>query len=125
MSTKYTINAGTTTFSKKAVAIDAALAIRNDERIDVVVTTDKGTVVFEAKAPKKIRMSKPYTRVVDLPADFEAPEGFRVCYTRPRKGLAVLHNFDEDYRILNLKTGKILPEIYPTTRAAGRALADA
>lgn len=106
--------------TKKAKAVEIAEAARGTSPVDVM--TSAGTVVHTVPAIKKIKMSKPYTRVVELPAEFVVPDGFRVCYTRARKGLAVLHNFDEDYRLFNLKTQTILPEVYPTTRAAGRAL---
>lgn len=113
------------TKSKKAPAVELAMQLRHDERVDVRVETDKGTLVFEAKAPKKIKMSKPFTRVVGLPEGFEVPEGYRVAYTRSRKGVALVHNFeDEDgpYALFDYVGDKFLLKGLPTTRSAGQAV---
>ncbi len=109
--------------TKKSKAIELADESRTTSPVDVM--TSGGKLVHTVPAIKRIKMSPKYTRVVELPADFEVPDGFRVAYHRPRVGLAVLHNFDEDYRLLNTKTGELLPEVYATTREAGRAMSNA
>lgn len=123
--TKYTVFANDearATRSAKPKAVELALALRNDERVDVRVETGAGTVVFEAKAPKRIRMSKPYTRVVELPEGIEVPEGFRVAYHRPRRKVAVLHDVHEGYRLLHTGTGELSENVFATTREAGQAM---
>lgn len=127
MSTKYTITAGDVTEvkSKRSAADARALELRDELKVAVSVTTDKGTVVFEKAAPKKIKMSPRFTRVVELSDEVAVPEGKRVAYKFPRKGLAVLHDASaekgEQYSLLNLKDGSELEDRFPTTRAAGAA----
>lgn len=108
--------------SKRQVAIDLATAIRKDERVAVRVETENGKVVFEAAAPKRIKMSPPYTRVVSLPEDVEVPDGFRVAYHRPRRKVAVLHDVHEGYRLLNTETSELSEEVFETTRDCGAAM---
>lgn len=131
-STKYTVFAGgeeVGTKSKKAQAIELATEKRDELKVAVEVKTGAGNVVFEQAAPKKIKMSPRYSRRVELPEGIEAPEGTRVAYKRPRRGLAVLHRADgeegEQYSLLNLKTGEELEDRFPTTRAAGDAMSNA
>lgn len=111
------------TFSKRATAVTAAQELRDELKLAVQVVTDKGTVSFEQAAPKKINMSPQYTRTVELPEGVVAPEGKRVAYSRPRAGLALLHDPNAEkgkqYTIFNLKTGKESRGTFPTTRAGG------
>lgn len=113
------------TKSKKSTALDSARAYRDENREAVSVQTEKGTVVLELAAPKKINMSPRYTRVVSLPEGVEVPEGARVAYFRPRVQLALLHFAGEDvdpeaqYAILDTKAGRVLKRRFPTTRAGG------
>lgn len=111
------------TKSKKAQAIELATSIRRDERVTTQVWTSGGTLVFEMKARKPQRKTRPYTRVVELPEGFSVPEGKRVAYTRMRKGCAILHDFDEQYWVYDLNTSEILAS-FGTTRQCGRFLAD-
>lgn len=123
--TTYTIIAGGEskgTKSKKTQAVALATELRNELKVDVQVQTGAGTVVFELKAPKKIKMSKPYTRVVSLPEGVEVPDGFRVAYFRPRRKVAVLHDIHEGYRLLSTATGELSEDVYETTRDCGKAM---
>ena len=128
--TKYSVLvngvASEATFTKKAKAVEAAEAARKAEkRATVQVVTGAGSVVFELKGPKKIRMSKPYTREVELPEGFVIPEGLRPAYTRMRKGLVILHDptGGEDgegaYSVHDAKTNKTLASGLATTRDSG------
>ena len=114
------------TFSKKAKAVEAAEAqAKSNKRANVKVQTGAGTVVHEIKGVKTIRMSKPYTRVVELPEGFIVPEGLRPAYTRARKNLVILHDptGGEDgegaYSVHDGKTGKTLISGLATTRESG------
>lgn len=120
------------TKSKKATAISEARNVRNGEGVSVVVKTEAGTEVFTQAARKRIKMSPKYTRVVGLPEDVKAPEGARVAYVRPRRGLALLDLIDTEeeigdelegrYGILVLATSEMLDERFPTTRDGGQRL---
>lgn len=126
--TTYHVISGDTviaTASKKSKALDAAHAHRDAERAAVSVVTGAGNVVLDLAAPKRIKMSKPYTRVVALPEGVEVPDGARVCYVKARKGFAVLHFAEEgSYAVLSTTSGELLAEGLPTTRAAGRFTTD-
>lgn len=111
------------TKSKKATAIAFAQEFRADNKVTTRVTTSAGTLVFEQKARKPQKRTKPYTRVVDLPEGFVVPKGKRVAYTRLRKGCAILHDFDEQYWVYDLATSDVLAS-FGTTRQCGRFLAD-
>ena len=127
-STKYNLFVGDeaearATKSKRAQAVELADSIRKEEGVAVRVVTEAGKVVHEAAAPRKINMSRPYTRVVDLPEGVVVPDGFRVCYHRPRRQSALLHDAEAgEYRILNTKTGKLRKGIFATTREGGKAM---
>lgn len=114
------------TKSKKATAVDLARAARKEQNAAVRVETSAGTVVFEQAAPKKIKMSPRYTRVVPLPEGVEVPDGKRVAYAYNRRGGAILHDAETgEYSILitkGEKAGTELPETFETTRAAGDAM---
>lgn len=117
------------TKSKKATAVAEARTIRNAEGVSVVVKTTAGHVAFEQAARKRIKMSPKYTRVVGLPEGVTAPEGARVAYVRPRRGLALLDLIDTEvgddedrYGILVLETGELLDERFATTRDGGQRL---
>lgn len=111
------------TFSKKAKAVESAeSAAKADKRANVQVRTGAGNVVHDIKGAKRIRMSAPYTRVVDLPEGAKIPEGMRVAYTRNRKKLAIVHDFNEPegpYMVVNFETGAVLASELPTTRDSG------
>ena len=111
------------TKAKKATAIERAQAIRLERKATVQVHTGNGTLVFEMKARKPQRKTKPYTRVVALPEGFKVPEGKRVAYLRTRKNCAILHDFDEQYWVYGLATNEVLAS-FGTTRQCGRFLAD-
>lgn len=124
--TKYTVlvndEAQEKTFSKKALAVETARQLRKEQNAAVRVETQAGNVVFEQAAPKKIKMSPRYTRVVNLPADAKIPDGMRVAYTRNRKNLAITHDFDAPegpYNVVNFLTGEVLATEIQTTRDAG------
>lgn len=125
--TVYTVNVNDEalegTFSKKAKAVEAAeTAAKADKRAHVTVTTGTGTVVHEIKGVKRIKMSAPYTRVVDVPADAVIPSEMRVAYTRNRKKLAIVHHFtapEGPYAVVRYTDGKVLAEGLETTRDAG------
>lgn len=122
--TKYSVFVGDEaqareTRSKRQVAVDLATELRNSERADVRVVTDRGTEVFAMKAPKKIRMSRPFTRVVTLPEGAIIPEGHRVAYDRSRKNLAITHSPEEGYAVVRFTDGTVLADELATTREAG------
>lgn len=129
--TTYNVFAATTegeelvaTKSKKQVAVDLAQSIRSGEKRATRVETNKGTVVFEAKARKPQKKTKPYTRVVALPEGFVVPDVERVAYLRSRKACAITHEWDEQlYRVRDLAGGEVLAT-FSTTRQCGRFLAD-
>jgi hypothetical protein len=128
-STKYnvfTVNAEggeelVTTKSKKATAVDAARELRKEQSVAVAVRTEAGNEVFAMPAPKKIKMSPRYTRVVDLPENAIIPEGSRVAYIRARKNLAITHNPEAEapYSVVNFVTGEVLATDLETTRDSG------
>lgn len=121
--TTYTITTAegvVATKSKKATAI----AFADSLGVDATVSTGTGTVVHEAKGPKKIKMSAPYTRVVALP-EGEMIKGKRVAYKRPRVGFALLDSGRGDYAIYDMVADAILEDVeVATTRDAGRWFAD-
>src|ERR1044072_7587355 len=106
--TTYTVFAGTdevTKASKKSKAVEGAQAYRDEH--------------------KKIKMSAPYTRVVQVPEEVvELIDGARVAYKRPRVGFALLDDGKGDYRIWDLKRGETVEGEGETTRDAGRWFAD-
>jgi hypothetical protein len=108
----------------KTTAIKDATRFRNKERVNVKVATARGTIVFERPAPKKIRQSPKYSRVVRLPAGVTPPpSGYRVAYVRPRADGAILHSRqDGKYRIMRLSTGELLSTEYSTAGEAGDTL---
>lgn len=131
MSTKYIVtrtNQDATetevaTKSKKSDAVALAEKGRQDTRRTHTVRTDKGTEVFVVKGVRPMRITPAYTRVVDLPEDFEVPEGKRVAYTRSRKGIALLHDAEAgEYSLFNYVTGETVLEGLTTSRAAGAAV---
>ena|ERR1044072_4768780 len=126
--TTYTVFAGTdevTKASKKSKAVEAAQAYRDEHKVAVEVRTGAGTAVFSLDAPKKIKMSAPYTRVVQVPEEVvELIDGARVAYKRPRVGFALLDDGKGDYRIWDLKRGETVEVEVETTRDAGRWFAD-
>ena len=109
--------------TKKAKAVEAAeAAAKADKRAHVEVRTAAGNVVHEIKGVKTIKMSPPYTRVVELPEGAKIPSEMRVAYTRNRKKLAITHHFtapEGPYAVVNFETGKVLAENLETTRDAG------
>ncbi len=129
---KYTITAGdvTETKSKRSAADARATELRNELRVDVIVTTDKGNVVFEMAAPKTIKMTPRFQRVVEadkLPEGVEVPAGLRVAYVRPRQGFAVLANDAAEgdrYSLLKLEDSSVLEDTFRTTRDAGKAMTE-
>jgi hypothetical protein len=109
--------------NNKADAIKKAVRTRIRERAAVKVVTARGTVVFEKPAPKAIRQSPKYSRVVPLPEGVKAPKGMRVAYVRPRSNGAILHDGkDRVYRIMKLDTGEVLKSEYHTAGEAGDVL---
>jgi hypothetical protein len=115
--------------NKRQVAVDLALEVRKEQNVGVKVSTDKGNVVFERPAPKKIKMIPRYTRVVPLPEGVNVPDGKRVAYAYNRRGAVILHDADapkdEAYSIMLTKgpeAGTELADRFPTTRAAGDAM---
>lgn len=116
--------------SKRATAVEVARQVRKDEGVGVRVVTGAGNEVFALAAPRKINMSPKYTRVVGLPEGVEAPEGARVAYVRPKRGLALLDLIDSEagdddenrYGVLVLATSTLEDERYATTRDGGARL---
>lgn len=126
-STKYTVFVNDVelegSFSKKDKGIAAAeAAAKADKRAHVELRTASGTTVHEIKGVKTIKMSPPYTRVVNLPEGVVIPEGVRVAYTRNRKNLAIVHDFgmeDGPYQVVRYTDGEVLASELETTRDAG------
>lgn len=114
------------TASKKSVAIEKARAARDENRVDVAVVTGAGTEVFALAAPKKIKMSAPYTREVAVDAEnVEYINGKRVAYKRTRVGFALLDSGRGAYEIWDLERHVTMGEVeVATTREAGRWFAD-
>ena len=108
----------------KQDAVDIAKRRRLRERAAVRVETERGTVIFEQAAPKRINQSPKYSRVVPLPRGAApAPKGMRVAYVRPRKGGAILHDATTGkYRIMKLDTGEQLDQEFSTAAQAGDRL---
>lgn len=117
------------TRSNKAKAVELATALRNDEQASVEVQTGAGKTVFEMAAPKRIKMSKPFTRTVEVPEGVTLPEGTRAAYVKARKGLITLHRANaeqgEQYSLFDIKRGRELRQRFATTREAGRATVNA
>lgn len=120
-----------TTVTKKQTAVDAAKELRNDEGVAVRVVTSSGKVVFEQAAPKKIKMSPAYTRVVAVPSEVvETINGQRVAYKRARLGFALLDanvtgQPNGTYTAWDLKRSEAVEDLEPmTTRDFGRWCAD-
>lgn len=111
------------TKSKKAQALELAEKFRFENKRTTQVHTSAGTLVGEFKARKPQKKTAQYTRVVELPEGFKVPEGKRVAYLRTRKSCAILHDFDEQYWVYDLKTNDVLGS-FGTTRQCGRFLAD-
>lgn len=134
MATKYNVIVNDTTVvtkSKRQTAIDFATELRETDKVAVRVETDKGTVVFEANAPKKIKMSPRYTKVQALPEGVELDEsvaGLRVAYVRTRRNGAVLHDASAEsgkqYLVVDLSTGKPVKRRFADTRDAGAFIRD-
>lgn len=129
--TKYLVRNGdelVATKSKKAQAIELAQSTAKELRAVITVSTEAGNEVFVAKARKEQIKTTPYTRLVDLPESYKIPEGARPCYTRARKNAVILHFAEADkgkqYQVRDFVTGRVLAKNLPTTRAAGRFLAD-
>lgn len=115
------------TSSKKGVAIEKARSERDASKVDVRVETSKGTIVFALDAPRKIKMSAPYTRVVAMPEKVvEMIDGKRVAYKRGRVGaqFALLDASKGDYTIWDVDRGEEVDVEVATTREAGRWFAD-
>ena len=114
------------TASKKAKAV--AFADENRGDLEIIVATGTGTIVHTVPPIKRIKMSKPYTRVVAVPEGVEVPSDLRVCYRKSRKGLTVLHDMsklgeDDAYTVRDDKTGKTLAT-FPSPRDCGRFTTD-
>lgn len=130
MTTTYSIIANDAiiaTATKKSKAIAAAQAHRDAEGVETSVVTSAGNVVHVVPAPRKIKMSKPYTRTVVVDADTaELINGKRVAYKRTRVGFALLDASKGEYTIFDLVNGKELDQTVEvrTTREAGRFFAD-
>lgn len=131
MATKYNVTSEDTVvkggFAKKGDAIAFAQSHRDDARVAVAVSTDKGTLVFEQAAPRKIKMSAPYTRVVPVPDEvIERIDGARVAYKRGPKArqFALLDDAKGDYRIWDIERRETVDVEVETTRDAGRWFAD-
>ncbi len=112
------------TKSKKATAIELARATRDETKLAVVVKTGAGNEVLALAAPKKIKMSPRFTRVVELPEGVVVPDGLRVAYVRARKNVALLHDPSaedgEQYAFFDYAKGVMRSERFATTRDAGQ-----
>lgn len=132
MTTTYSIFAGdateaVATRSNKGKALELATALRNDDKVAVRVETGSGKVVLDLQAPKKIKMSRPYTRVVPVPAEVvEMIDNKRVAYKRGPKArqFALLDASRGEYAIWDIARGEQVDVEVATTREAGRWFAD-
>lgn len=133
---KYTIFQGgeATEFARstKATVVAEAERLRTKDKVrDLIeVRTEVGTVVFalkEVKARVITKHTKPFTKVIDLPAEFAAlvPAGYVAAYERPRNDAVVLRNEgaeeDERYAVMRRSTGEVV-ELVGTTRDAGQVM---
>lgn len=133
--TKYTIfiNDTATDFARstKATVVAEADRLRKaGERGAIEVRTGTGHVAYglkEIKARNITKHTKPFTKTVELPADFAklVPAGYVAAYTRPRNDAAVLRNEgadeDERYAVMRLSTGELV-DFVATTRDAGQVM---
>lgn len=116
----------------KATVIAEAERLRTKDKVRdaLEVRTDKGNVVFALKAIKArviTRHTKPFTKTIELPAEFAAlvPAGYVAAYERPRNDAVVLRNEDaeeeERYAVMRRSTGEVV-EFVQTTRDAGQVM---
>lgn len=132
---QYTIHLNGTptdfTRSTKATVVAEADRLRKSkERSLIEVVTAAGNVVYslkEVKARVITKHTKPFTKTIELPAEFAAlvPAGYVAAYERPRNDAVVLRNEgadeDERYAVMRRSTGEVL-ELVPTTRDAGQVM---
>lgn len=126
---KYTITGEgieTQSRSDKGAAVKIADELRSEHKVTVQVTTDKGTVVHEAKARKQGKATERFTRVDErevkalLGEGVKVPRNYDVAYLRPRAGYALLRKVTQEgtsYLVFNLASGET--EGVESTRAGG------
>lgn len=118
------------TRTTKATAVTEAerrLTAREGYKVEVVTQT--GAVVFTVARRKVTKVTKPFTKVVEVAPEVAAlvPEGYATAYERPRNGTVVLRREadieDDDSRYAVLDTvAKAIAGYAETTRGAGQIM---
>lgn len=115
------------TRSKKDKAVaEAVRLLKAKSAVKVEVRTQTDTVVFADKRRNVTKVTKPFTKVIELPEDLQnaVPEGYAPAYARYRNGAVVLRrevDIEEDdsrYAVLSVAELKIVGYA-ETTRDAG------
>jgi hypothetical protein len=114
----------------KATAVtEAERRLSAKEGYKVEVVTQTGTVVFTAARRKVTKVTKPFTKVIEVSPEIAAlvPEGYATAYERPRNGTVVLRreaDIEEDdsrYAVLDT-VAKAIAGYAETTRGAGKIM---
>ena len=114
----------------KATAVtEAERRLSAKEGYKVEVVTQTGTVVFTAARRKVTKVTKPFTKVIEVSPEIAAlvPEGYATVYERPRNGTVVLRreaDIEEDdsrYAVLDT-VAKAIAGYAETTRGAGQIM---
>lgn len=118
------------TRTTKATAVtEAERRLTAKEGFKVEVVTQTGTVVFTAARRKAAKVTKPFTKVVEVAPEVAAlvPEGYATAYERPRNGTVVLRreadieDDDSRYAVLDV-VAKAIAGYAETTRGAGKIM---
>lgn len=132
--TKYTVridgvDTDFTRSKKETVVAEATRRLKAKEGYKVEVVTQAGNVVFTAARRKITKVTKPYTKTIELPEDLATavPEGYAAAYARYRNGAVVLRreadieDDDSRYAVLNVLT-RTIAGYAETTRGAGQIM---
>jgi hypothetical protein len=115
--------------TKATVVTEAERRLSAKEGFKVEVVTQTGVVVFTAARRKVTKMTKPFTKTVEVSPEVAAliPEGYAAAYERPRNGTVVLRrevDLEEDdsrYAVLDT-VAKAISGYAETTRGAGKIM---
>lgn len=115
--------------TKATVVTEAERRLAAKDGYKVEVVTQTGTVVFTAARRKVTKVTKPYTKVIEVSPEIAAlvPDGYATSYERPRNGTVVLRreaDIEEDdsrYAVLDT-VAKSIAGYAETTRGAGQIM---